>query len=132
MAYSRLADFVLLAHFAFLLFVVLGGLLLFRWPRLAWVHVPLAVWGIAIEFTGLICPLTPLENALRQRAGETGYAGGFIEHYVTAVLYPAGLTRGVQLLLGMLLLMVNVLVYRRVLTRLRRGGAATARRASPV
>jgi len=118
-----LADVVLILHVAFLAFVALGGLLLLRWPGVAWVHAPMAAWGVVVEYAGLVCPLTPLESALRQRAGETGYTGGFIEHYLTAVLYPTGLTRGVQLLLGTLLLIVNLAIYWRVLTRRRRGGA---------
>src|SRR3990172_7307050 len=89
--YSILADLVLVAHLAFLLFVVLGGLLVLRWPRVVWLHVPCALWGVTTEFAGLGCPLTPLEIALRHRAGETGYAGDFIAHYITATLYPAGL-----------------------------------------
>ena len=117
MTYGLLADLVLVTHLAFLLFVVLGGLLLFRWPRLAWVHVPCAVWGMLTEYAGIICPLTPLENALRHRGGETGFAGGFIEHYLTATLYPAGLTRGVQVALGTLALAVNVVVYWHLLAR---------------
>ena len=117
MAYGLLADLVLVAHLAFLLFVVLGGLLLFRWPRLAWVHAPCALWGMLAEYAGIICPLTPLENALRHRGGETGFAGGFIEHYLTAAVYPAGLTRGVQVALGTFALAVNVFVYWRLLAR---------------
>jgi hypothetical protein len=116
------ADVVLFLHFAFLGFVVLGGLLVLRWPRVAWIHAPMAAWGVVVEYAGLVCPLTPLENALRLRAGETGYTGGFIEHYLTAVLYPTGLTRGFQLLLGSLLLIVNVAIYWRVLARRRMGG----------
>lgn len=120
MLWSRLADLVLVAHFAFLLFVVLGGLLLLKWPRLAWLQVPCAIWGVLIEYAGWLCPLTPLEVALRGRAGEAGYGGGFIEHYVTRVLYPEGLTREAQLVLGTLALAVNLLIYWRVLAR-RRG-----------
>jgi len=119
--YSCLADAVLILHVAFLGFVVLGGLLLLRWPGVAWVHAPMAAWGVVVEYAGLVCPLTPLENALRLRAGETGYTGGFIEHYLTAVLYPTGLTRGFQLLLGSLLLIVNLAIYWRVLARRRMG-----------
>jgi hypothetical protein len=117
MAYGFLADLVLLAHLLFLLFVVLGGLLLFRRPRVAWLHIPCAVWGILTEYAGIVCPLTPLENALRHRGGETGFAGGFIEHYITAALYPAGLSRGVQVALGTFAVAVNVLVYWRLLVR---------------
>jgi hypothetical protein len=111
MPYRFLADSVLLVHAAFVAFVVLGGLFVLRWPRLAWLHVPAALWGAAIEFTGLICPLTPLENHWRRLAGEQGYPGGFIEHYVLSVLYPEGLTRGIQLLLGIIVVMINVSIY---------------------
>jgi uncharacterized membrane protein YhhN len=105
------ADVVLVVHFAFVLFVVLGGLLVLRWPRLAWIHVPVALYGAVIELVGFVCPLTPLENWLRQQGGESGYAGGFVEHYVTAVLYPAGLTREVQVGLGIGVLLLNGVVY---------------------
>jgi len=111
MKYRLLADAVVLLHAAFVLFVVLGGLLVLRWPRLAWVHLPIVAWGAGIEFLGGICPLTPLENHWRRLAGEGGYPGGFVEHYVIALLYPAGLTRGVQLALGGLVLAVNTAVY---------------------
>lgn len=111
MWYRALADVVLLAHFAFVLFVVFGGLLALRWPRVAWVHVPLAIYGAVIEFVGFVCPLTPLEVSLRQRGGEAGYAGGFIEHYITATIYPAGLTRQVQIILGVAVVAINLLVY---------------------
>ena len=117
MLYSILADLVLVAHLAFLLFVVLGGLLVLRWPRVVWLHVPCAVWGVLTEFANIVCPLTPLEIVLRQKAGGAGYAGDFIAHYITATLYPAGLTRGVQLALGAFAVLVNVLVYWRVLAR---------------
>jgi hypothetical protein len=117
MPYGVLADLVLVVHLGFVLFVVLGGLLVLRWPRAAWIHLPAAVWGVLIEFTGGICPLTPLENRLRRIAGETGYAGGFVEHYVTAVLYPDGLTRAAQVVLGALVLLVNAMIYQRMLRR---------------
>lgn len=117
MAYGILADLVLAAHLAFLVFVVLGGLLLFRWPRVVWLHVPCALWGVSTEFAGIVCPLTPLENVLRHKAGGAGYAGDFIEHYITVTLYPAGLTRGVQLALGAFAVAVNVIVYWRVIAR---------------
>lgn len=111
MNYRLLADAVLLTHAAFVAFVVLGGLLALRWPRLAWLHLPAALWGAGIEFAGGICPLTPLENHWRRLAGEQGYAGGFVEHYLLALLYPEGLTREVQLALGLLVLAVNGVVY---------------------
>src|SRR5215207_7214411 len=114
------AVVVLVVHLAFVLFVVLGGLLVLRWPRVAWVHVPVALYGAAIEFIGFMCPLTPLEVWLRQRGGEAGYSGGFIEHYITAALYPSGLTREVQLVLGAAVLLLNGVVYAVWLRRRRR------------
>jgi len=120
--YALLADLLLLIHGGFVLFVIAGGLLVLRWPRVAWVHLPAALWGAGIEFTGRICPLTPIEQAWRRAAGEAAYQGGFIEHYVTAALYPAGLTRTIQLVLGAIVLAVNAWIYwtlwrRRALTR---------------
>jgi hypothetical protein len=115
--YRALADAVLVLHLGFVLFVVLGGLPVLRWTRVAWLHIPAAIWGVLIEYTGWICPLTPLENSLRARGGETGYAGGFIEHYIQPVLYPAGLTRGTQMVLGSLALVVNLTAYTVVLAR---------------
>jgi hypothetical protein len=105
------ADGVVVLHFAFILFVVAGGLLVLRWPRLAWLHLPVVAWGAGIEFVGWICPLTPLENRLRRAAGEAGYAQGFIEHYLLPLIYPAGLTREIQIALGLFVLGVNALVY---------------------
>ena len=111
MIYRALADVVLVAHLGFVLFVALGGLLALRWPRVAPVHVPVALYGAAIEFIGFLCPLTPLENALRRHGGEAGYAGGFIDHYLTAAIYPDGLTRRAQLVLGAGVLLLNAAVY---------------------
>ena len=120
MIYRALADLVLVVHLAFVLFVVLGGLLVLRWPRLAWLHVPAAIWGVLIEYTGWICPLTPLENSFRARGGEAGYSGGFIEHYIQPLLYPAGLTRSTQVVLGSLALVLNLTAYAIVVSRMRR------------
>jgi hypothetical protein len=111
MVYRALADIVVIVHFLFVVFVILGGFLTWRWRRVAWGHLPAAVWGVAIEFGGWICPLTPLENALRARAGVAGYSGGFIEHHMIAWLYPAGLTPSTQVLLGAVALLVNVIAY---------------------
>lgn len=111
MLYRWLADGVVLVHLGFVAFIVGGGLLALRWRRAMWFHVPLAIWGTVLEFGGLICPLTPLENWLRVRGGEAGYTGGFVEHYLIPVLYPVGLTRNTQLVLGSLVLVVNVTVY---------------------
>jgi hypothetical protein len=105
------ADIVVLVHVGFVLFVVLGGLLVLRWRRLAWLHVPAVVWGVTIEWAGWICPLTPLEHSLRRRGGATGYRGDFIEHYLLPLLYPAQLTREWQTMLGGAALAVNVFVY---------------------
>jgi len=111
MLYGRMADLVLVVHLAFVAFVALGGFLVWRWRRLGWLHVPVALWGAVIAVTGFTCPLTPLENRLRRLGGQTGYEGGFIEHYITAALYPAGLTRGAQIMLGAAVLALNLVVY---------------------
>ena len=116
MLYRCLADAVLLVHLAFVVFVVAGGLLALRWPRAAWLHVPAALWGAIVEWSGTVCPLTPLEVTLRRWGGEAGYGGGFVEHHVLPLLYPASLTRGVQLMLGTLVLAINGLVYAAALT----------------
>jgi hypothetical protein len=105
------ADLVLVLHAAFVLFVVLGGVAALRWPRVAWLHLPAALWGVLIECCGWVCPLTPLENWLRRVAGQAGYEGGFIEHYVVRWLYPPGLDRRYQVLLGLAVLLVNGVVY---------------------
>jgi hypothetical protein len=109
--YALLADAVLVAHLGFVLFVVFGGLLVLRWPRCAWLHLPAAIWGVTIEYAGWICPLTPLENALRGRAGEEGYQGDFIARYLLPVIYPEGLTRESQCVLGSAALLFNIAVY---------------------
>ncbi|MFL6193987.1 MAG: DUF2784 domain-containing protein [Thermoanaerobaculia bacterium] len=111
MLYRALADLVVVLHFGFVLFAVLGGLLALRWPRAAWVHLPAALWGAGIEFVQGVCPLTPLENHLRQLGGQSGYSGGFVEHYLLPVLYPTGLNRNVQLALGVFVVAFNVVVY---------------------
>jgi len=116
------ADAIVLLHLGFILFVAAGGLFVLRWPRLAWVHVPAVVWGALIELAGWICPLTPLENRLRATAGDVAYTGGFIDRYIMPIVYPAGLTRGMQLALGVAVIAVNLVVYGAlVLRRIRRG-----------
>jgi len=106
-----LADLVVILHFAFVLFVIFGGLLVLRWPRLAYLHLPVALYGALIELVGWVCPLTPLEKRLRESAGLEGYQGGFVEHYILPVLYPAGLTRNVQLVLGLIVVGMNLVIY---------------------
>lgn len=111
MIYRLLADLVSIVHLAFIVFVVLGGLLVVRRPRVAWLHVPAVVWGAYIEFFNDPCPLTPLEKQFRGLGGQAGYDGGFIEHYVTAIIYPDGLTRRVQIGLGVAVVVINVIAY---------------------
>lgn len=112
-----LADLVLLVHLGFVVFVAAGALAVWRWPRLAWLHVPAALWGAYVELSGRLCPLTPLENALRRQGGGASFAGGFVDHYVSAVLYPDGLTRGRQLVLGALVVALNVTAYGAIAVR---------------
>jgi hypothetical protein len=128
MSFHRLADLVLILHFGFLAFVVAGGSVVLRWPKAAWLHLPAVFWGALTEFSGWICPLTPLENTLRHRAGESGYTGGFIAHYITRVLYPEGLTRGIQIVLGVLVLALNGAIYTMLLVRVRRSRLPEAQR----
>jgi hypothetical protein len=111
MVHRLLADAVLLLHLAFVAFAVLGGLAAFRWRWLPWLHLPVLAWAATVEFTGWICPLTPLENTLRIAGGEAGYAGGFVEHYIVPLLYPAALTRKLQWTLGTALVVFNLAVY---------------------
>lgn len=112
-----LADAVLVLHGLFILFAVFGGLLVWRWPRLAWLHLPAAAWAGWVVSAGWICPLTPIENALRRSAGEAGYSGGFIEHYLLGLIYPEGLTRPMQIALGLGVLLFNAVVYGLVIAR---------------
>ncbi len=111
MVYRLLADLVVLVHFCFVLFVILGGMLVLRWKMVAWVHLPAATWGAIVEFMGWICPLTPLEIWLRVMAGQSGYQTGFIAHYLLPVLYPQNLTRDTQIWLGVLVLCLNLAIY---------------------
>ena len=120
MLFRSLADLVVVAHLAFVAFAVLGGLAALKWPRVAWIHLPAVAWAALIEYAGWVCPLTPLENALRRAGGQAGYAGGFVERYLVPVLYPADLTRAVQIGLGTAVLLLNTLVYWQVARRRRR------------
>jgi hypothetical protein len=114
MIYRGLADFVVLVHMAFVLFATLGGFLVFKWRRVAWFHIPAALWAALIEFVGWACPLTPLENWLRRQGGEIGYQTSFIERYLLPVIYPAALSRGLHVVLGLLVMGVNLAIYWRL------------------
>ena len=127
MLYRLAADTVVVVHTLFVVFVGFGGLLALRWPRVAWAHLPAATWGAMISFGGWVCPLTPLEKWLRVQAGLAAYEGGFIQHYLLPILYPPGLTRGTQLLLGAAVVAVNLLIYGYLL---RRWAAGRRRRGS--
>jgi hypothetical protein len=111
MIYRALADFVLLLHIGFVLFAALGGVLAFKWRRVAWFHIPAALWAALIEFVGWECPLTPLENWLRRMGGEAGYQTGFIERYLLPLIYPAPVSRTLHVVLGLLVLGVNLAIY---------------------
>lgn len=120
MTYRLLADALVLAHFAFLVFAVFGGLLVLRWPKAAWLHLPVVAWAAFVEIYRHSCPLTRWENWLRQRSGLETYSGGFMDHYILPVIYPPGLTPGVQLFLGILLVACYTAVYAFAWTRHRR------------
>jgi hypothetical protein len=109
--YPLLADLVLIVHLAFVVFVLWGGLLVLKWRWIAWLHLPAAVWGAVVEFTGWICPLTPLENWLREQGGEVSYRSDFIAEHLLPLLYPEELTRDLQLLLGTGVVVLNAAVY---------------------
>lgn len=111
MLFSFLADLVVVLHFAFIVFVIFGAVLVYFKRKVIWLHVPCALWGAWIEFTGGICPLTPLENWLRYRAHETGYSESFVAHYLLPIIYPSGLTSEVQIALGLIVVCVNVGMY---------------------
>jgi hypothetical protein len=111
MRYSVAADALVIAHLAFIMFVMLGGLLLLKWPRLIYLHLPAVAWGTLVELRGWLCPLTPLEQHYRTLAGETGYSDSFVEHYLLPLIYPAGLTRDVQTLLAMCVITINLVIY---------------------
>ncbi len=128
-----LADLLVLMHLCFVLFVVFGGLFAWRWRWVIGLHLPAAVWGALIEFFSWECPLTPLENELRHKAAQTGYEGGFIDHYLLPILYPAGLGREIQILIGLFVVVSNVLIYWRVLrcSRGMQSNVATTSRSLP-
>lgn len=119
-----LADLVVVLHLAFILFASLGGLLVFKWRWVAWAHVPAVVWGVFIELTGRVCPLTPIETSLREAAGQEGYEGDFVEHYIVPIVYPQALTFDIQVALGILLLALNAVIYAWVWRRRTSGRSA--------
>jgi Protein of Unknown function (DUF2784) len=111
MTFRILADTTVAVHLAFVLFVVCGGLIVVKWPRAAWVHIPAAAWAAWVEFAGWVCPLTPLENWLREQGGDTAYTSSFIEHYLLPILYPELLSSELQWALGGMVLLINAVVY---------------------
>ncbi|MGR9037173.1 MAG: DUF2784 domain-containing protein [Gammaproteobacteria bacterium] len=110
---SILADLIVLVHFGFILFVIFGGFLVFKWRKLIWLHLPAAAWGALIEFAGWLCPLTTIENDLRTESGGD-YASGFIEYYLIPIIYPSALTREIQIVFGFSVILINVLIYRKL------------------
>jgi hypothetical protein len=126
MGYRIAADAIVWLHLIFIVFVMLGALLVLRWKWVALLHIPAAAWGMCVEFLHLYCPLTPLENLLRTRAGEVGYSGGFVEHYLIALIYPVGLTPDIQLWLGASVVAINLLMYGLLIKRWRRRRAEGA------
>lgn len=121
MIFRLLADLVMLLHFGFILFAVLGALLLPRWPRLIWLHLPTVAWAMAIELYGGTCPLTPLENYLQNLGGEAGYNESFIEHYIGSVIYPGEITTSIKIMLGLGVLIINICLYTWVFKRRHQG-----------
>lgn len=117
MIWQLLASAVAVLHLAFILFVVFGGFAVLRWPKLAWVHLPAAAWGVMIELAHWWCPLTKWENYCLREAGRAGYDGGFVAHYIFAVVYPDGLTRGMEIAIGAFVLALNGAIYARLLLK---------------
>ena len=126
MLYRILADLLVLLHLSFVLFVVLGGLVVLRRPRLALIHLPVAAWGAYVELSGRVCPLTPLEVRFRVLGGEAGYSGGFVQHYLLPLLYPVDLDRVEQLWLGVFVIALNLAIYLILIWR-RRGSSRQGR-----
>ena len=123
--FSRLAaDLLLIIHLIFIIFVITGGFLVLKWPRMLYLHIPAAIWGALIEFQGWICPLTPLEQHLRRAGGQSVYRGGFVEHYAEPIVYPAGLTREMQIFFGIVVIAINLMIYGWLLIGLKRDKGA--------
>ena len=119
MNYSIVADALVIAHLAFIVFVMLGGLLQLKWRWFIYLHLPAVAWGILVELLGWLCPLTPLEQHFRLLAGEAGYSGGFVQHYLLPIIYPAGLTRDVQILLAISVIAINLVIYAAIYVKYR-------------
>jgi len=126
MAWRALANLVVLAHLGFIVFAVAGGFLALRWRWLPWLHLPAALWAAANELAGWSCPLTPLENRLREASGAARYGEGFVEHYLLPILYPGELTRGIQIALGLAVTAINLVAYGLLVQRTRRGRKGAA------
>ena len=123
MGYRLAADSMMVAHLLYIAFVIVGGLLAFRARWILWLHVPAVAWAIYVQYIGRVCPLTTWENQLRGLAGGAGYEGGFIDHYLIPIIYPPGITSGVHLVLGTLVIVFNAGVYSRLITHARRSRA---------
>ena len=117
MVYSLLSQLIVLLHLAFILFVVFGALLVLRWTKIVWIHIPFALWGMVVEYFNIICPLTPWENHFRRLAGNTVYESGFIEHYIIPLMYPEALSRNLQFILGSLVVVINLGIYSFIILR---------------
>ena len=120
MIYRLAADLLLLIHLFFIAVVVLGGLVVLRRPGLAWIHIPVVAWGFTVELLGWICPLTPLEQKMRAAAGDGGYSGGFIDHYLVPLIYPDGMTTGTRVIFAALVVSINLAIYLRLWRKMRK------------
>jgi hypothetical protein len=109
--YEIAAYLVIILHLSFVCFVILGGLLVLKWRRVVFLHIPAVIWGALIELQGRVCPLTPLEQYFMKMANQGGYTGGFIEHYLLSILYPSNLTREIQVMLGVFVIVLNLVIY---------------------
>lgn len=118
MIYRLISEFIVIIHFAFIVFVITGAMLTLKWKKIIWLHIPAVIWGAAVEYGGWICPLTPWENHFRSLAGERAYRGDFIGNYLLQVIYPGGLTRDVQIILGSIVIVINALLYGILIYRL--------------
>ncbi|MDX1651363.1 MAG: DUF2784 domain-containing protein [Brumimicrobium sp.] len=118
MFFKILADLVVIIHFVFILYVIFGGLIVLKYRKTVFLHIPCAIWGCLIMFAGWICPLTYIENDLREAAGTETYSDGFIQHYIIPIIYPENLTRELQAILGFSVLVLNIIVYSILIKRL--------------